>query len=173
MEAISRQKGIRADTATSLCTGTITTTETEPRVATSAEMGAYAEENNLSDAATDELLLAALQGEITYRDWTHSYWGGSLLEKHAGRTFWDGSNAWIATYRGLTGANVCHSEGGIAVGWAVTPLECSSPGAGTNADAYYRFDASVAFEGSPVTLDIGLHYSTNATGDVSTWQVGG
>ncbi len=75
--------------------------------------------------------------------------------------------------RGYAGSHTCHSEGGIAVGWSVHPISCTKPGAGSSADAFYRFDASVAFQGSPITLNIGLHYSTSASGASSTWQVGG
>jgi len=171
VQAIAVEKDVAADT--SLCAATVTTTETAPQIATVAQAEAIAASQDLSAQKASDLIAAAAAGGITYRDWTHTYWGGSLIEKHKGRTYWDGSKAWISSYRGYAGSHTCHSEGGLAVGWAVSPISCSKPGAGASADAFYRFDASVAFQGSPVTLNIGLHYTTAASGAASTSQVGG
>lgn len=171
VRSIAADKHVAADV--SLCSGTVTTSESAPQTATVAEVKAYAARAELSEAQTRSLTALAAAGAIKYRDWTHTYWGGSLIEKHRGRTYWDGSKAWISSYRGYAGSHTCHSEGGIAIGWAVSPLSCTKPSAGSSADAFYRFDASVAFRGSPVTLNIGLHYSTAASGATSTRQVGG
>ncbi|MGL4339381.1 MAG: hypothetical protein ACRCSP_03010 [Rhodoglobus sp.] len=173
VRAIALRKRVSADSAITLCSRTVTTTESSAKQATVADAQAYATSENMGEEQTRSLVAAAAAGGITYRDWTHTYWGGTLVEKHQGRTLWDGSQAWIASYRGYAGQHICHSEGGIAIGWAVTPISCSNPGAGSSADAVYRFDASLIFSGSPVTLNIGLHYSTDASGETSTWQVGG
>lgn len=173
VKSIAAEAGVSASTGLDLCTATVTTTESEVRVATPADMEDYATGEGLTEGETAALVARAASGSIMYRNWTHTYWGGSLVENHKGRTYWDGSRAWIASYRGYAGSHSCHTEGGIAVGWAVTPISCNKPGAGSWADALYRFDASVAFKGSPITLAIGLHYSTSATGQTSTWQVGG
>jgi hypothetical protein len=141
--------------------------------ATVSDVEQLAQAADVSPALSRTLVEAAAAGSISYRDWTHSYWGGSLVEKHKGRTYWDGKKAWIASYRGFSGRHTCHSEGGIAVGWAVTPYGCSKPKASASADAFYRFDAHAAFKGSPITLNIGLHYKTAANGKTSAWQVGG
>lgn len=173
VEAIAAEEGVSMESGIELCSATVTTTESDPLIATVADIEAYASEERLSVEEKASLVRSAASGAIKYRNWTHSYWGGSLLENHKGRTYWDGSRAWIASYRGFTGSHTCHSEGGVAVGWAVKPISCSKPAAAASADAFYRFDASVAFQGSPITLAIGLHYSTSKSGQTSTWQVGG
>ncbi len=156
-----------------ICSAMITITESSVQTATVGDMEAWAHEQELTASETSALVAAAVAGGIKYRNWTHTYWGGSLVEKHSGRTYWDGIRAWVATYRGYTGAHSCHTEGSFGVGWAVKPINCTKPGAGSSADAVYRFDASVGVQGSPITLGIGLHYSTTAKGVSTGWQVGG
>lgn len=179
---VSQVKAIAAKTGTSatqsakdaaeLCSATVTITETAPIRATVAEVKAEAVRQGLSEAETASLVTATATGSIWTRLWTHTYWGGSLVEKHTGRTYWNGTHAWIASATD-PGYHLCHSEGGVAVGWAVTVLSCTAPAAGAVADAYYRFDASIAYQGSPITLQVGLHYQTDRLGGVTAWQVGG
>lgn len=173
VKAIAAKNGVSAAPATGLCSASITTTQSAVITATAAEARALAVQEGLNPSESEALVSAAAAGAISYRNWTNTYWGGSLVEKHAGRTYWDHSKAWIASYRGLAGSHTCHTEGGIAIGWAVTPISCARPGAGSSADAFYRFDASVGFRGSIITMNVGLHYSTSASGAVSAWVVGG
>jgi hypothetical protein len=173
---IAAQKGISkakaAQDAATLCSATVTTEESAPIRATVADVTAEASALKLNAAETDSLVTAAAAGAVYSRLWTHTYWGGSLVEKHTGRTYWNGSHAWVASATD-GGYHWCHSEGGISVGWGVTVFNCTLPYAGAVADAYYRFDASVAYQGSPVTLNVGLHYQTDRNGGVTAWQVGG
>lgn len=159
--AIVAQVGSAAPDGRSLCTATVTVSE-------SAAVRADLSAPEFADARE------RFAGPVAYyRDWTHTYWGGSMVEIHKGRTWWDGDIAWIATTDGLAGSHSCHVEGSWAIGWVITPFECTWPSAGTSADAFYRFDAGIAFEGSWITLGVGLHYSTNAAGGTTSWQVGG
>lgn len=171
VRAVESAKRVNIDDG--LCSGTVTLTESGVFTATVSDVSTLARQQNLGAKETTALLAAAATGGIQYRNWTHTYWGGSLVEKHTGRTYWDGVRAWIATYRGYTGKHTCHTEGSFAVGWSVTVISCSKPGSGSSADAAYRFDASVGVKGSPITLSVGLHLSTAANGTVTTWQVGG
>jgi hypothetical protein len=176
VNAIAAKTGISKAKASKdagdLCSATVTTEESAPVKATVTEVAAEASKLKLGAAETESLVTAAAAGTVYTRLWTHTYWGGSLVEKHTGRTYWNGSHAWVASASN-GGYHWCHSEGGIAVGWAVTVLNCTIPYAGAVADAYYRFDASVAYQGSPVTLQVGLHYQTDRNGGVTAWQVGG
>ncbi|MCA4133387.1 hypothetical protein [Arthrobacter sp. M4] len=176
VNAIAAEKGINknqaARDASRLCSATITTTESAAVQATVAEVVAVAPSLNLNAADSQALVSAAAAGSVWTRLWTHTYWGGSLVEKHTGRTYWNGTHAWISSTTD-SGYHWCHSEGGIAIGWSVTVLECTRPGAGSVADAFYRFDASVAYQGSPITLQVGLHHQTDRFGNVTAWQVGG
>jgi hypothetical protein len=171
VHAIAEAKGVPSDAR--ICSATIVVTETAVAVATVDDVRLLAREVGLGESETTALVAAAAAGAVRYRNWTHAYWGGSLYEKHSGRTYWDGNRAWIAKYRGYTGRHTCHAEGSLAAGWAVKVISCSKPKSGPSADAAYRFDANAIFSGSPVTLSIGLHHSTSAKGVVSTWQVGG
>ena len=157
----------------SICSAVVQIAESPIQVASVDDARELASQNGLGARETTALVAQAAAGAIMYRNWTHTYWGGSLVEKHTGRTYWNGSKAWIAAYSGYTGSHTCHTEGSFAVGWSVKVVSCSRPAAGSSADAVYRFDASVAVEGSPIRLSIGLHYSTTATGTSSGWQVGG
>ncbi|PSL37899.1 hypothetical protein CLV49_1507 [Labedella gwakjiensis] len=170
---VAAQTGSDRAEGESLCSGTVRVTETTAQKVTASEVASIGKEQRLTVAETDVLRRTAANGGIYYRDWTHSYWVGGLTEKHTGRTYWDGHHAWNASYRGFKGSHTCHSEGGLAIGWSVEPISCPKPGPRTSADAYYRFDASAVFKGSPVTLNIGLHNKTSATGKVTLWQVGG
>lgn len=173
VNAIVANKGGDASTlAQETCAGKLITTESDTRPATLSDVESAVQAGSLTKDAGRSLSQAvALSGVVT-KDWTHTYWGGSLIEKHTGRTFYDGSNAWVAS-QGNGGYHVCHSEGSFAGGWAVTQNSCTNPGQGDWADAIYNFDASVAFKGSPVTLTIGLHYSVDKNGNVNAYQVGG
>jgi len=173
VEAIAAKTGADGTDGAALCTGTVRLTESRPQKVTVSEVASIAKDQGLTSGETDALKKIAKSGAIYYRNWTHTYWGGSLVEKHKGRTYWDGRHAWNASYRGFKGSHTCHSEGGIAVGWSVKPISCPKPGPRSSADAFYRFDASALFQGSPVTLSIGLHNRTSATGKVTLWQVGG
>lgn len=172
VQSIAARTGADAKEGEALCTAKITTAQTEPRAATVAEVTAFAAEQNLSATETAGLSRAAGARAVQARNWTHTYWGGSLVEKHAGTTFWDGTNAWVASATSA-GNHTCHSEGGIAIGWSVTVIECRNPTASPNADAYYRFDASVGWQGTPLTINVGLHYVTSGSGNVNAYQVGG
>ncbi|MCU1417492.1 MAG: hypothetical protein JWP32_1666 [Schumannella sp.] len=171
LHAVERTKGVDADDR--LCSGTITFAQSEVFTASIGDVTALAREEGLGARETAALVAAAAAGGIQYRNWTNTYWGGSVVEKHTGRTYWDGVRAWIATYRGYTGKHTCHTEGSFAVGWSVKVISCSKPGSGSSADAVYRFDASVGVQGSPITLSVGLHLSTAANGTATAWEVGG
>ncbi|MDD9151830.1 hypothetical protein PUY80_04490 [Plantibacter flavus] len=153
--------GSRSAADYSICQGQVTVEESAPVRATQAD---------IQEARAAGIMAGP---EAWYRNWTHTYLGGGLAEIHRGRTFWDGDVAWIRPYGGIGGSHECHTEGSWAVGWAVKRVLCDQPAAGPSADAFYRFDASILFQGSPVTLGIGLHYSTNASGGTTAWQVGG
>jgi len=156
-----------------LCTGQVILTESAPKAATVAEAREFATSANLSASETQALVASAAASALYSKTWNHAYWGGSLYEIHTGKTYYNGSLAWIASYSGYSGSHTCHAEGSWAVGWAVTPLTCSRPAAASAADAVYRFDASVFYNGSPLTLGIGLHYQVTGAGVSSGWQVGG
>ncbi len=173
VKAIAAQRNVDPSHELLVCSGTISVTEAPARVASIADVTAYAVKEHLTPGQTQALLTSAAASAIYYRSWTHAYFSGAVHEVHTGRTYWNGSRAWIASYLGYSGSHTCHAQGSWAAGWTVTPISCSRPSAGSSADAYYRFDESVAFKGSPITLGVGLHYSTAANGSVSTWQVGG
>jgi hypothetical protein len=128
---------------------------------------------NATPAEQRSLLSAAALNGILCRSWSHALFGGGFWEVHPGKTCWNGRKAWIATYLGITGRHTCHTEGSWAVGWAIKKISCNKPAAGASADAVYRFDASVAYEGSPITIGYGLHFSVTKSGASSGWQVGG
>lgn len=115
---------------------------------------------------------AAAAQQINTHNWTHTYWGGSIVEKHVGRTFFNGTHAWIAS-AGSPGYHVCHSEGSWAAGFSITQHECTQPGASSSVDAHYRFDVSAAYQGSPVSFTVGLHWVCDRFGNYSAYQVGG
>lgn len=156
-----------------LCEGKVTVEEGATETVDPAEAKAFAATENMGEQETALVVEAAKAGKIKSKKWKHAYWGGSNYEKHAGRTYWNGSKAWVKKYKGKTGYHTCHSEGSWKVGWSVKPTRCTKPKAGTYADSYYRFDASLFVKGSPITLGVGLHYRTSKSGAVKTWQVGG
>lgn len=158
--------------AQELCNFTVTTKESAPVRADASAVAAEASAMKLSKTETGELMTAAAAGQVYTTTWEHSYWGGSLLEKHRGTTYYNGTHAWISS-AGNGGYHECHSEGGIAIGWAVTSFDCTLPGASAAADAYYRFDAGAVVQNSPITLNVGLHYQIDRNGNSSSWQVGG
>lgn len=145
-------------------------TEAEPVTVEEAKTAAPDMGMNATDTAAF-VADAEIQAVNTH-NWEHTYWGGSIVEKHAGRTFFNGTHAWVAS-ASEPGYHVCHSEGSWAVGFAITQHECTMPGAGASADAMYRFDWSAIVAGSPATFTVGLHHSTDRLGNISTWQNGG
>ncbi|MGO3180225.1 hypothetical protein [Brevibacterium linens] len=156
-----------------ICKGNVTVEEGPTETVDVGEAKALAATQDMSKQETAQVVQAAKAGKIKSKKWKHAYWGGSNYEKHAGRTYWNGSKAWVKKYKGKTGYHTCHSEGSWQVGWSVKPTRCTKPKAGTYADSYYRFDASLFVKGSPITLGVGLHYRTSKSGAVKTWQVGG
>jgi hypothetical protein len=173
VKAIAARASVSPTQELAMCSGTVTVSESPVRTASISDIAAYAATEHLSSAQTQNLIKSASAASIYYRSWTHTYFSGAVYEVHSGRTYWNGSRAWISSYLGFAGSHACHAQGSWAVGWAVTPISCANPGVGASADAYYRFDESVAFRGSIITLGVGLHYSTSASGAVSAWQVGG
>jgi hypothetical protein len=159
--------------ADELCTGTVISETSEEMTASVDEVARLAESESMSPAQASMLVERAASGAIKYKKWTHAYWGGSIVEKHNGTTYYDGSKAWVKEYRGKAGSHVCHSEGSIGIGWAVERISCNKPTAASSADNYYRFDASVFFKGSPINLGVGLHFRVSANGATKSWQVGG
>ncbi len=105
VRAIAQARGVSSAAATDICSGTVTVTESAPQTATVAEIEQYAQQQRLSPSDANALATLAAAGGIKYRNWTHTYSGGSLVEKHKGRTYWDGVRAWISTYRGYTGSH--------------------------------------------------------------------
>lgn len=156
-----------------LCTATVVVTESPIQVASVSDIKAQEFYADSSPAEQQQLLVAASLSDITCRTWTHALNGGGFWEVHVGKTCWDGYSAWIATHLGITGYHTCHAEGSWAVGWAIKPISCNKPISGSSADAAYRFDASVAYQGSPITIGYGLHFSVTKNGASSAWQVGG
>lgn len=156
-----------------ICKGNVTVEEGPTETVDVGEAKALAATQDISKQETAQVVQAAKAGKIKSKKWKHAYWGGSNYEKHAGRTYWNGSKAWVKKYKGKTGYHTCHSEGSWQVGWSVKPTRCTKPKAGTYVDSYYRFDASLFVKGSPITLGVGLHYRTSKSGAVKTWQVGG
>ena len=156
----------------SLCDATVTLTETTFPVSVSQARTIAAQEG-MSVSATDKFVTAAAAGAVQGATWSHSYNAVWVNEVHKGTTYWDGSRAWIASYRGLTGSHRCHEEGSWVVGGAVKVNSCNKPGPGAAADAVENFDLSVLYQGFPIALTVGLHYKITATGARSAWQVGG
>lgn len=173
VRAIAAKTRVGAGTDESVCSGTVTITESAPQRASAAQVKAYASDEKLNAEATQSLTTAAAAGVINYRSWTHSYWSGSIVEKHAGTTYWGGGKAWIASYQRYTGNHTCHSQGSWAVGMGVKELECTHPGAYINAIASYRFEVGAVVAGSPFNFTVGLHYQTNSDGTTKSWQIGG
>lgn len=168
--AIAARTGTAADL--SLCDASVTLTETTFPVS-SAQARTIAAQEGMSASATSAFVAAAAAGAVQGATWSHSYNALWINEVHKGTTYWDGSRAWIATYRGLTGSHTCHQEGSWVVGGAVKVNSCNKPGAGASADAVENFDMSVIYQGFPLAFTVGLHYKITATGARSTWQVGG
>ena len=157
----------------SACTIKEEKTEGPVETVTVAEAEALATTEGLSEADTTALVAAARAGAVKSKSWRHSYWTGVVREYHTGRTYWDGSRAWISKYRGVSGSHACHTEGSYSVGVGISPKSCSKPGPGSSADAVYGFDYTMGIKGVSVRLSVGLHYSVNRNGATSTWQVGG
>ncbi|WBU39243.1 hypothetical protein [Homoserinibacter sp. YIM 151385] len=159
--------------ARELCSATLVTSQGPVETASAIEIRDEAASLGWSVAETERAAAAAASGAIRSRTWVQTYWGASNWERHEGRTYWDGSRAWVASYRGKTGRHVCHTEGSWAIGWVITPVRCTKPKAAAAADAYYRFDAQILFKGSPITLGVAMHYQMSRTGAVKQWKIGG
>jgi hypothetical protein len=115
----------------------------------------------------------AAAGTIRYQDWSQEYWGGSVWEKHTGRTYWDGARAWVSSYRGFGGSHTCHATGSWSVGAAITVLSCSRPSAGASATSQERFQTDWLLKGVGVSYTAEIDSRYTATGAYSAWQVGG
>ncbi|MDF2665659.1 MAG: hypothetical protein K0R81_1509 [Microbacterium sp.] len=166
-------QGVGADEADRACTTVETVTTGDAFQVSPEQARSYAGEAQLDASQTDSLVQAAAAGEIRGSSWTHEYNAVFVREIHTGVTWYDGENAWIASYRGQTGSHSCHTEGGWQVGASVNVVECSTPGPGSSADAVERFDLSAVYQGSPIILNVGLHMKYNADGSREAWQVGG
>lgn len=155
-----------------LCTAQITSevTEAEPVTVEEAKTAAASMGMNATDTAA--FVAGAEVQAINAHNWEHTYWGGSIVEKHAGRTFFNGTHAWVSS-PGDPGYHVCHAEGSWAIGFTVVPGDCVSPGAAEVADAVYRFDWTALVKNNPVRFTVGLHHATDRLGNISTWQNGG
>jgi hypothetical protein len=110
---------------------------------------------------------------IYYQDWSQTYWGGSIWERHSGRTYWDGSRAWVSSYRGYSGSHTCHATGSWAAGAAITVLACNRPGSGSSATSQERFQTDWILKGVGLSYTAEINARYTASGVYSTWQVGG
>jgi len=173
INAIAESTGADAAEGMPLCTVKTVITESSPTIVTTSQAKTIAASQDLSAAATTELVQAAAAGTVRARYWTHAYWGGTLYEVHTGTTYYNGAVAWIYPYAGYAGSHTCHAEGSLSYGWGLKQISCNRPAAGPWADAVDRFDASIGWNGSPITMSVGLHHSTNKYGSSVTWQVGG
>lgn len=173
IEDTSSAVAAASDEARRLCTASTSFSEGPTTTATVTEVASSLVGLSLPDTERLSLVEAAKAGTIHTATFNHSYWGGSIREVHTGRFYWDGSRAWMATYRGKTGYHQCHAAGSIGVGQVSTMKSCNKPKAGTSATAAEVFDVDVVFKGSPVKYTVGLYYKKAANGGVSTWQVGG
>ncbi|WP_167854338.1 hypothetical protein [Brevibacterium sp. S111] len=99
-----------------ICKGNVTVEEGSTETVDVGEAKALAATQDMSKHETAQVVEAAKAGKIKSRKWKHAYWGGSNYEKHAGRTYWNGSQAWVKKYKGKTGYHTCHSEGSWQVG---------------------------------------------------------
>lgn len=159
--------------AEDFCTVTTVVEESAPETVSVAQARQFASQQQLSKAETNQFVAAAAAGTIQSKSWKHTYNAVATAVIHAGRTYWDGSKAWIATYRGNTGWHQCNYEGSYSVGWAVKHISCNKPAAGTAADALSKFELGAFVSGSPITLTVGLHYKITNKGVSSGWQNGG
>lgn len=171
-DQITAAGGTAADVK-SLCTAKLTTEQAPAATLTVTQAQQMAQSEGLSSADSTALVTAAKAGTIKGVKWKHWYFAGVTKIDHSGTTYYDGSKAWIASYRSLKGSHSCSIEGGYSVGWTVSTVSCNHPAASTKADAIWRFDLGLAFKDSPVTLNVGLRYAVTNKGTVSTWQVGG
>ncbi|WP_156153132.1 hypothetical protein [Microbacterium oxydans] len=131
-----------------------------------------ADELGMNRAETSSFVAKAAAGAVQGATWTHSYWAGTVKEVHAGTTYWDGSYAWVGTYRGLTGEHTCGKPGSYAVGATVSDRKCPKPGASSKADSVETFNLALATP-IPANFTVGLHNAYTKGGVRSTWQVGG
>lgn len=171
--AFEKVQQVPTDKDLAICTGSIIVEQDPIETISISEANEIVELEAMGPEQSKMFLKSAAAGKIKSRKWTHAYWGGSNYEKHKGKTYWDGSKAWVKKHRGKAGNHYCHTEGSLQVGWTVTPRSCTKPSAGNYADSLYRFDASLFVKGSPITLGVGLHYRVSKKGVVKTWQVGG
>ncbi|WEK60279.1 MAG: hypothetical protein P0Y60_13260 [Candidatus Microbacterium colombiense] len=155
-----------------LCTGTETISERRFTLG-EGEATAVARELGMSSTEAESFVSKAAAGSVHGATWKHSYSALLVVEIHTGTTYWDGTKAWVSTYRGLTGKHSCHVPGGWQYGGTVSGVKCNRPGPSTKADAVERFDLNALIKGFPVTLNIGLHYAITNKGVTSSWQVGG
>lgn len=151
------------------CSATITLTESTPEFVSAQEI------INLDLPPIEEanMLESAKAGKIQSRTWTHTYWGGSIVEKHTGQTYYDGEKAWVKKYRNKTGSHTCQAAGSWAVGFNVTVQSCNKPATGSSATSTERFRVSFLVSGSPIHFVADLKYKVNANGATTAWQVGG
>lgn len=154
-----------------LCEGTATITEQRFIVGTD-QAAKIATEAGMTVTQSSALVARAATGAVQGATWEHVYWSGTVKEVHKGTTYWDGTKAWIGTYRGLTGKHECGTQGSYAIGATVSDRSCSKPGPSAKADAQETFNLSID---TPISANfrVGLHYAINKDGIRSSWQVGG
>jgi len=154
-----------------LCDGTETVTEQRFTLGTD-QATTVADELDMNRAETSSFVAKAAAGAVQGATWTHSYWAGAVKEVHTGTTYWDGSYAWVGTYRGLTGAHNCGTQGSFAIGATISDRKCPKPGASAKADSVETFNVALATP-IPASFTVGLHNAYTKGGVRSTWQVGG
>lgn len=155
------------------CQGKVVVENIDSLTMTKTEAMNFVKQQDLDPKRANQLVAAANAGAVHGTKWKQTYWGGSIVEKHAGTTWWDGKYAWTTSRRGATGRHKCHTEGSWAVGFAVETVNCNHPSPGVKADSINRFDVSFAVKGSPISFGVGLHNQYTKNGKRSTWQVGG
>lgn len=159
-------KYLSASQMTDACTGDITSTVSPIHVLSTAEARQLAAANGLSEADTADLVARAGSGWIAYRDWNTSYKSWFVKETHEGRTYFDGENAWVTSYRFYAGKHLCHAEGSSHWFVHVETRECTQPDPSFEADSSYQFEVSAHAFGVNVDYVVGLHTIVDKAGDV-------
>ena len=174
VNAVAAAQGVKASDYSKYCEGTLKSSLSSPVTITPTEATRVVQEAGLIGLDASQLITQAAAGKVKYRKWTHEYYGLTIREKHAGKTYYNGSKAWVSKHYGFTGYHKCHTEGSYAVGWSVKLGSCSrSRTAAQGVDHVHNFDMSFLVKGSPITLTVGLHMLLRRDGSNKGWQVGG
>ncbi|AGW40522.1 hypothetical protein O159_02990 [Leifsonia xyli subsp. cynodontis DSM 46306] len=148
------------------CAGEVTSTVSQMHLVTGAGARALAKARHLSAAETANLVARAENGWVAYQDWREGYKSWLVKEFHEGRTYYDGSKAWVTSYEGYTGRHICHSGGSSDLFVNVVTRECTQPEPVSIADNSYQFEVSATILGVPVDYVVGLHAKVDGYGNI-------